>query len=35
MGFGLVGGGVIIHHTDVLNNVRPLYTEISDKEIPL
>ena len=34
-GFGLVGGGVSIHDTHVVNNIRPLYTEVYDEEIPL
>ena len=34
-GFGLVGGGVSIHDTYVVNSVRPLRPEVSDEEIPL
>ena len=31
----LIGSGVSIHDTHVLNNVRPLSPEVSDEEIPL
>ena len=34
-GFGLVGGGIIIHDTYVVNTVYPLHPEVSDKNTPL
>ena len=33
-GFGMVGGGVIIHDMHVVNTVRPLHSEVSNEEIP-
>ena len=33
--FGLVGGGVSIHDTHVVNTVRPLHPEVSDEDNPL
>ena len=33
--FGLVGGGVIIHDTHVMNTVSPLGSDVSDENIPL
>ena len=30
-GFGMVGGGISIHDTHVVNNIRPLLTEVSDE----
>ena len=33
--FGLVGGGVSIHDTHVVNTVCPLRIEVSDEKIPL
>ena len=34
-GFGMVGGGISIHDTHVVNTVRTLNTEVSDEETPL
>ena len=34
-GFGLVGGGVSIHHMHIMNTVHTLRTEVSDEEISL
>ena len=34
-GFGLVGGGVIVHSTHIVNTVRPLCREVYDEETPL
>ena len=34
-GFGLVGDGVSIHNTHVMNTVRPLCSKILDHKVPL
>ena len=34
-GVGMVGGGISIHDTHVMNTVHPLRSEVSDEEIPL
>ena len=34
-GFGLIGGGVIIHDMHVVNTFCPVLPEVSDKETPL
>ena len=34
-GFGLIGGGISIHNTNVVNTVHPLRPKVSDEEIPL
>ena len=34
-GFGMLGGGVSIHNTHVVNTVHPLCPDLYDEEIPL
>ena len=31
----MVGGGIIIHGTHILNTVRPLHPEVNNEDIPL